>query len=205
MGAATEGSGARRLLFLGVGLILLAGAGGVICAWLGRQTEPLSPGLTGGGDTAHQALVSAAELATQWQEDARLAYVSGQWLGVGTQSGEEIEWAFQFFSSSTQHLALVVVSDGTAHVVHDSLSPYSVQTFSAEDWRIDSDQARQMWWNQGGGSMVAQRPDVDLLMQLCMQGEENARPVWTVAGLIAGTENVFTVMVDATNGALVGP
>jgi len=54
--------------------------------------------------------------------------------------------------------------------------------------------------------MVAQQqPNVDLLLQLRVPGEGGAHPVWTVVGLTAGTGSTCTVMVDAVDGAVVGP
>lgn len=191
----------RWLLLLGLGLIVLAVVGALV---FGRLTGAADPTPAVGQDddalSARQALAPAAEWAAQWKEDARLAVVSSRRSAVGKQLGGEIEWTFQFFSPSTQRLALVTVTGETAQPVRESLSPYSVATFSVEDWRVDSDQALQAWWNQGGGSMVARRPDTDLAMQLRVSGEQGDAPVWTVVGTIEGTEVAFAVLVNATTG-----
>jgi hypothetical protein len=202
--ATAQGTTVRRLLLLSLGLILFAAMGVLVYGQLaGLAISP--PVLTGGGGTARQALAPAAELAAQWQADARLAIVSGQWLAVGVQPEGDVQWSFQFFSPSTQRLALIVVDNGAARVLREGLSPYVVPTFPVEEWRVDSDQARQTWWDRGGGSMVAQRPDVDLLMQLRVPGDEGGHPVWNVAGLVAGTDSAFTVVVDASDGVLLSP
>ena len=196
-------SGVRWLLLFGLGLILLAAVGALIYDRVaGPATLPPAVGLAGSRVTARQALAPAAELAGQWQEDARLAAVFGGWSAVGAQSGAQVEWAFQFFSPSVQRLALVTVADGTARVALDSASPYTVPTFSSRDWRVDSDKALWTWWDHGGEDLVAQHPDADLAMELRLPDEEGERPVWTVAGLVAGTETVVIVAVDGASGAL---
>jgi len=199
-----ESPGTRWLLVLGLGFVLLAVVGALTYGWLVRPAAP-SPAaeVTVGGVTARQAFAPAAEVAGQWQEDAQLAAVSGHWPAVELRTGGQVEWAFQFFSPSTQRLALVTVAGGQAHVVRESLSPYVVSTFSAEAWRVDSERALQTWWSRGGESLVTRRPDADLAMQLRVPEGAGGRPVWSVVGLIAGTETAFTVMVNATDGAVV--
>jgi xanthine/CO dehydrogenase XdhC/CoxF family maturation factor len=159
-------------------------------------------GAVGGGVTARQAFAAAAELATQWQEDAVLSVVSSHWPAVEAQSGGAAEWNFQFFSPSTQRLALVAADGEAARVVRESMSPYVVPTFSAEAWRVDSDQALQTWWDRGGGRWVARRPDTDLAMQLRMPDDGDDDPVWTVVGLVVGAEAAFSVRVNAADGTL---
>ena len=199
----------RRLLLMGFGLILLAAVGGIVCGLLvGPPAAPSSPGTSGlisSGDTARQALAPAADLAVQWQEDAQLAGVSSCLPVEEIKQGGEIEWTFQFFSASTQRLALFTVSGGEAHRVRESLSPYAVPTFSRRAWRVDSDQARQTWLDQGGSRMIARRPDTDLAMKLGISEDGEQHPVWTITGFIAGAESALTVKVDAADGALLEP
>jgi len=203
--AMADGSGVRWWLLLGLGLILLVVVGALIYGWLaGPAAPPPVVEVVDGGVTARQAFASAAESAAQWQEDAGPATISCHRPAVGVQLGGEVEWAFQFFSPSTQRLALITVAGGAARMVRESVSPYTVPTFSTEEWRVDSDQALQTWWKHGGGSLVARRPDTDLAMELRMPEGGGEHPVWTVVGLVAGTETAFTVVVDATDGAFVG-
>jgi hypothetical protein len=198
-----EGSG-RSVLLLGLSLILLAVVVGVVI--FDRLVEPASPtpeaSFPGIQLSARQAFAPAADLAGQWQEDARLAAVSAFWSRVGMQLGGQTEWSFQFFSPSTRRLAIITVADGRAQMVRESASPYTVATFSTEEWKVDSDQALQTWWNRGGGAMVSRRPEIDLAMQL-RPLDESSQPVWSVVGSTAGTETAFTVVVSAADGAVV--
>jgi hypothetical protein len=196
-------SSMRGLLLFGLGLILLAAVGALIYNRLAGPADlPPAAGLAGSRVTARQAFAPAVELAGQWQEDASLAAVFGGWPAVGTQAGPQVEWAFQFFSPSVQRLALVTVADGTARVVRDSPSPHVVPTFPAREWRVDNDQALWTWWGHGGEDLVTQHPDADLAMELRLPDGGGERPVWTVVGLVAGTETAVIVAVDGTSGAL---
>jgi len=198
-----EGSG-RSLLLLGLSLILLVVVVGVVI--LDRLIQPTSltpeASLPGIQLTARQAFLPAAELAGQWQEDARVAAVSAFWPRLGMRLGGQAEWAFQFFSPSTRRLAIITVADGRAQMVRESTSPYAVATFSAEEWKVDSDRALQTWWNRGGGTLVSRRPEIDLAMQL-RPLDEDSRLVWSVVGSTAGTETAFTVVVSAADGTVV--
>lgn len=204
--AMAEGS-SRWLWFLSLSLVLMVVVVGVVV--YGRLVGPAVPApVSGVADdqvTARQAFAPAAGLSGQWQEDARLAAVSGYRPAVGMQAGGQVEWAFQFFSAAAQRLALITVADGRARIVRESVSPYAVPTFSAEEWRVDSDQALRAWWSQGGETLAARRPDVDVAMQLRVPDGGVGHPVWTVVGSVAGTETAFTVVVDAADGALVEP
>jgi len=195
-------SSVRWWLLLGLGLVVLAVAGALVYGRVAPASPPSMVGTVGGGVTARQAFAAAAEMATQWQEDAGLSVASCHRPAVEARSGGTVEWNFQFFSSSTRRLALVAADGETAWVVREGLSPYVVPTFSAEAWRVDSDQALQTWWDRGGGRWVVRRPDTDLAMQLRMPDNGDDGPVWTVVGLVVGAEATFSVRVNATDGTL---
>lgn len=204
----TKRPGVRWPVLLALGLIVLAVVVGMLLLHdrlVGSAAPTPAAIVTGDRVTARQAFDPAAGLARQWQEDARLAAVSGHWPAVGMQPGGQVEWAFQFFSPSTQRLVLVTVTGGAARMVRESVSPYTVPTFPTEAWRVDSDQALQAWWKRGGETLVARRPDVDVVMQLRMLDEGVGQPIWTVVGSVPGTETAFAVVVNATDGALVEP
>jgi len=199
-----ERTGVRWWLLLGLGLMVLAIVAALVYARFAGLAAPAPVAeLASGGTTARQAFAPAAGLAAEWHEDARLAVVSGRWPAVGVRMGDEGEWAFQFFSPSTQRLVLIVVAGDAARLVRESVSPYPMPTFSADAWRVDSDRALGVWWNEGGNVLVTRRPDTDLLMQLRVPEEGDGGPVWIVIGLVPGTETALTVAVDATEGTLV--
>jgi hypothetical protein len=124
---------------------------------------------------------------------------------VGAQPGKQVQWAFQFFSPTADRLALVSVTDGAAQVVREGVSLHPVPTFAAEEWRVDSGEALWTWWNRGGEELVAEHPQADLTMHLRVAEEGGSQPIWTVVGLVAGTEDATTVVVGATDGVVVEP
>lgn len=208
MNSVGRSSGERWLLILGlgVGLFLVALVGVMVYTRVASVAgPPPAVGLTSSRVSARQAFPSAAELASRWQPDALPAAVSGHWPAVGAQPAGQMEWAFQFFSPSADRLALVSVAGGEAQVVREGVSPHPVPTFAAEDWRVDSDKALWTWWNRGGEELVAEHPQADLAMQLRVAEEGSSQPVWTVVGLVAGTEDVSTVVVGASDGVVVEP
>jgi len=197
--------GRRWLLLLGLGSITLVVVGLLLYGQSGGPADlPAVEGLASYGVTARQALPPAAEVAAQWQADAQLAVASCHRPVVGRHPEDEIQWAFQFFSPAAQRMALIVVTGGEAHVVRDGLSPYAMSTFSTGQWAVDSDQALQVWWDRGGGTVLQRRPDTDLTMKLSVP-DEGGDPIWIVAGLVEGAENVFIVGVNAASGAVVEP
>ena len=204
-GAMGDGS-SRWLLSLGVaGSVLLAVVVGVVVYYQLVETavSPSAREVASSQSTALQAFVPAAQLAGEWQDGAHLSAVSGHLAMVGMQPHRRVEWAFQFYAPATRQLALITVTDGAARMVREVLSPYAVPTFSAEEWLVDSDRALQTWWDRGGESLVAQRPDVDLVLQLRVPDGEAGQPVWTVAALMAESETAFTVVVNATDATVV--
>lgn len=205
MDTTAQYTGVRRVLLLGLGLILFTAMGLLI---YGQLTESASSAPSsapvGGMGSARQAFAPAARLAAQWQRDGRLAVVSSQWSAVGLPSSGNVLWTFQFFSPSTQRLALVVVEDGVARMLREGLSPYVLPTFSPEDWRVDSGQAWQTWWDRGGRHLMTRGVGVDVVMQLRASGKGD-HPLWSVTGLIAGTDSAFTLVVDASDGTVLGP
>jgi hypothetical protein len=206
MSVMAEGS-SRLLWFLSLSLVLLVVVVGVVVydRLVGPAVSAPVSDVADDQVTARQAFAPAAGLAGQWQEDARLAVASGYRPAVGMQAGGQVEWVFQFFSAAAQQLALITVVDGTAQMVRESVSPYPVPTFSTGEWRVDSDQALRAWWSQGGETLVARRPDVDVAMQLRVPDGRVGYPVWTVVGSVPGTETAFTIAVNATDGTLAEP
>jgi hypothetical protein len=204
-------SALRWLVFSGLGLllILVAVAGGLAFdrGWLpslAGEPEPTPvPGPDIVGPTAQQAFASASELAEAWQGDARLAALRAHWPEAGEEHQEEIEWAFQFFSPSTQRLALFAVDGEEVRRIRERLSPYVVGTISAEQWRVDSDEAVRAWWYRGGDYLVARRLDTEITLRLGLREGESPRPIWVITGSLPGHKDALVIEVDAVDGTVV--
>jgi hypothetical protein len=115
----------------------------------------------------------------------------------------QIEWGLQFFSPSTQRLALITISGEEARMVNQpTLSPYPLSTFSTDGWQIDSDQALQTWWAYGGNNIAALYGQVDVVMQLRMNQEADSRLAWTVTGVNVKNNATLTLLIDAKDGTM---
>jgi hypothetical protein len=180
-----------------VALLALAGPGSGP-----PSSSPVSlPGL--GGQTAMEALDSALEAAERWEADAQLAGASCTWSEAGVASSSETEWAFQFYSPSTQRLAVVMVSGDAAWLFRDVLSPYVVPTFSTAEWRVDSDEALQVWWDYVGRSLLGRHPTADVAVQLRPSADHEMRLVWSVVGLFGDPDDALAVTVSGVEGTIV--
>jgi hypothetical protein len=163
-----------------------------------------APGPPDLGMTARSALKQAEQAARAWQSDAELA---GALLHQeATCSGPcEGEWAFQFYSPTSSRLALLVTAGGEATIVRDALSPYALPTFSSDAWRVDSDRALEVWWEEGGSYLVERRPNSVISLRLGRSQERPDRLVWTVTGSIPEEGSEFSVRVDARDGTVLIP
>jgi hypothetical protein len=189
----------RRRLLLGLGLVILVVGAIAVYTWLAAQpTEPVS---ISGVVTAREALPAAASLAQEWQSDAQLIAIAGEWMEVdGQPHGRSIQWTFQFFSPSARQVAIIDVFDGVATQVgksHASGAP----VVSDEAWPIDSDRACGIWLENGGRRMLERHPDASLVMSLYVPSE-GERPIWHVVGIVAGTKNALILMIDAADGTV---
>lgn len=189
----------RRRLLLGLGLVVLVVGAIVVYTWLAAQ--PAEPASISGVVTARDALPTAARLAQDWQSDAVLVAVAGEWMEVDAQQcGRSINWTFQFFSPSARQVAIIDVYDGVATAVgksHTSPAP----AVSDEAWLIDSEQACVTWLDNGGRRMLARHSDASLVMSLYVP-DEGAHPNWQVAGIVVGTQNAIVLMIDASEGTV---
>ncbi len=192
------------ILLLGLGLVVIIAVGVLARTRLAQSDSPAAVPFQQ-ETTARAAFSLAADRAAQWRDDAALAVVSGQQSGREITDGESIEWMFQFFSPAAGQLALVAVSEGEARLLHEKMSPYRIPTLSERDWRVDSDQALETWWEDGGGFLVRRRPSVQVAMQLRVaRGASDGEAIWTIVGVDFDQESTFTVDLDAATGARVG-
>lgn len=163
--------------------------------WTGPSGPPA--GLPG-GMTARQAYPPAAQAAQAWQADAALTAASAYWQPrQGRWPGHTV-WTFQFYSPATARLAVMVVEEGRARLLRETVSPYPLTPFSQTQWQTDSTQALETWWREGGATFLALQARVELTAQLRAPEGRSGPPIWTVTG-VAG-EQWWTVRVDGMTG-----
>ena len=203
-----EAERARRFAWwlppvVGAAIIFLAVAAILLTQPDAEGSPVVDGGLAPEGLTAREAYRSAADLAEERWPDADLAIVSGHWTELGSENGNESQWSFHFFSASAQRLILVAVSSDEAWLVRDSLSPYPVPTFSQRDWKVDSDEAIQVWWDEVGRALVEHRPDAELVAQLRVSEDYGGQLVWVIGGLASGRADPLTTVVSGLDGSKV--
>jgi hypothetical protein len=149
--------------------------------------------------TAWSVYTPALAVAQSWQPDGQLAIVSAHWRARQGRWPTDVAWMFQFYSPTVRQLAVIVVEGGRARLLRETRSPYSVPTFSEEDWQVDSLAALDAWWNAGGATFLSIYSEIDVTAQLRVL--EQGQPAWSVTG-IAG-DRTRKLIVDGTTGELV--
>ncbi len=190
----------------------LALALAILIVWLYRPAEPFAlrqepeggeivfelPSGLAEGVSARQAYELAEAAALAWQPDARPATVSAHWRPRQGGWSSKVIWTFQFYSPSNRRLVVIVVDKGLTQLLQESLSPYELPTFDVERWQVDSQEAVQIWWNNGGGAFHTTHSGVDLVARLQASEAGDGRPVWRVTGIAGG--QVKQVKVDGVTG-----
>lgn len=202
MANASGGNTGRWVLVLGLAFVTALG----LTVLIFRQSErtvssaaPLPSGL-GGGRSARQAYPQALEVAQGWQPDSKPALVSTQWRLREGRWPVRVVWTFQFYSPSTQRLAVVAVDESGARMLRETLSPYRVPTFADADWQVDSPAAVEAWWNGDGATLVSLHSESDVEVTAQLRANEGGNPIWTVTGITAS--QVRTVSLDGKTGEL---
>ena len=153
--------------------------------------------------TAREALDLATGAAKAWAVDAELAGARGHVTAVGSTSGGQAEWTFQFFSPSGRRIALFVPTDVGYQKLRDQLSPYQVPIIPASAWRVGSEEALRTWASEGGDYLLERRSDHEIVLRLFVHTNRRDSTRWAVSGSASGTESTFEVQMDAEDGRVV--
>ncbi|RME32375.1 MAG: hypothetical protein D6793_11150 [Thermoflexia bacterium] len=169
----------------------------------------LSPGPSGGNPsapaiplplepTAREAYRAAREAARAWQPDARPSSLSAHWQRTRGRWPNQTVWMFHFYSPSSGRLAVFLVEVGRPRMLREALSPYPLPTFAEEQWRVDSPQALEAWWADGGADFLARHSDAEVTLQLKPASPTDNRPEWVMTA-IAGRQ-VYVVTISGVDG-----
>lgn len=140
----------------------------------------------------------AEQFAKTWQSDAVLSSVSAGWnLARLSDLAQPTNWTFQFFSASTQKIYVVSVNESQVSVVREGLSPYPLSPISVNNWKMDSDEALNLWLNRGGHTFLEAYPQNDISIRL--RPSSDCPMEWVVVGLSRSDEHVQMTRLDATN------
>lgn len=151
-----------------------------------------------GAVPVRMALPVAQDLAARWESDAYLVSAEAVWNDLRRTRGCD-HWTFHFYSPQAHGMAVVRVAGGAGRLIRQGLAPNPLPPLPMEDWAVDSDQALQSWWEQGGSAFIGRHlsPTVGLKIRRGA-GPDGARPLWTVAGLTS--ESHWVVQVDGSSG-----
>lgn len=182
------------LAALGLSILLLWPNGGT-----GRSQAPAGhPVPLPLKPSAREAYRSALEAARAWQEDARLVSLSAHVQQVRGGWPSQCSWIVQFYSPATGRIALMAVEAGRARLLQERVSPYSLPVFHEDQWRVDSPQALEVWWVNGGADFLARHSGVEVTLRLGPASPTNAFPVWTITA-VAGSQ-IRTFKLSAVDG-----
>lgn len=153
------------------------------------------------GARARSVYPIAAQEALQWQEDAQLFSAGIVWddLGPGGVLKRD-RWTFEFFSPSQGQVAVIRATDGQAERLRTARLPNRLQVLSLDLWLVDSTQALQTWWKQGGGDFMRQHTRVSIGLKLRIE-PNGTRPLWAVAG--SASDQHWVVRIDSRDGTVV--
>ena len=198
----TKGSGGRWAVILGLAFIAALGIS-VLVLWPGMK--PAEGGNPAGfplplpqEPTARQAYRAAQEAARAWQTDAQPATLAAHWRQTRGRWPSQSTWTVQFYSPATGRMAVVVVEAGRARLLQETITPYPLPTWAEDRWRVDSPQALEVWWAEGGADFLARHPQAEVAIQLGPAGPADPRPVWTVTA-VAGNQ-VHTLSISGVDG-----
>lgn len=195
----------QKITLASLGLILLTMLGTLAYVLLTRPKPGELPvaaapaptyTVTAGAVTARSAYGQAEAVARAWQGDAALLSASAVWRKTSVADlSWPVAWNYQFYSSGTAKIYLVVVRDGQARGIRESLSPYKLTSIPGEQWQVDSHRALSAWLNGGGGNFMRQYSLLDIQAKLSVQ---QGRLAWVVSGTDAVGTDGLDVVVDAT-------
>lgn len=155
------------------------------------------------GKTAKIAYAIAQRGVVDWYADAVLLDASTTWPQGATETDLRTgaaNWGYTFYSPDAGTAALVTVTGDTAKRVSEN--PYSPPASTIADagaWLLDSQQAVQIFLDNGGAAFMRDNGTTTMIMQLTTSNP-GGRLEWFVS--LFGNENgrSFSMRIDATSG-----
>jgi hypothetical protein len=201
-------------------VLLIAAAGLATMLWLRPQptvpagTHPdiapfvdkVAPLPSTSGQTAKLAYVAAKEKTKEWQPDAILLSTTATWpqgakpdyIKQGTS-----DWAFTFYSPSTNALARVTVVNGQPSLIPGSAND-ELQLLESSSWQVDSPDAVEKILTEGGKDFIDKEGITILTMTLVTNDPyENGRLEWLTSIISTQTGNAYSMRIDAASGDVI--
>ncbi len=143
--------------------------------------------------------------AQAWAADAQLVSANADWPKVldRTHVGEPTLWTYRFYSQAKARLFFATITPEGELETFEHVAPVTLppRTIAVESWLIDSPAALAMWLDSGGAKVLGNNPGMEMMIQL--RGvNNNPNPIWMVIGLNNQTQEVYKVIIDATQGVV---
>lgn len=159
-----------------------------------------APQSASNGKTALAAYAVAQRALQDWHSDAVLLNASATWPRTANASdlGQGVgNWAYTFYSPGSNSITLVSVRGDDAKRLSESVYSQQTAPLDAGGWRLDSQQAVQVFLNNGGAQFLQEQGASTLLMQLTTS---EAQVTWFLSLYAEGSGRSYSMRINATTG-----
>lgn len=137
-----------------------------------------------------------------WQEDATLISAQATWppnLTIGVLLAGSETWSFTFYSPSAGQAVNVSVTEAQATLGQPYEVSNPLQPLNPSGWKINSNEAVDIFMINGGNDFFTAEQDILLTMQLTTVAD-SGRLEWLIAAVSDRTGQGLTINIDATSG-----
>ncbi|MBN1247314.1 MAG: hypothetical protein JXC32_06620 [Anaerolineae bacterium] len=113
----------------------------------------------GAGQAAKAAYATMTQWASGWASDAAVVNCT---TSCTRNDGGSDAWQFQVHSADLGRIAAARVQGSEVVVLRESAALFKQRPLPLDAWKLDSSQAVQVWWNNGGQTAWNQ-PDTEAL------------------------------------------
>lgn len=158
----------------------------------------LRPPAVGNGQSAKQAYATLTKWTTEWASDAAIVSCTTSYSRYDRRSDA---WQFQVYSAEGERIVAVRVQGSDVTVLRETAALFKQQTVPLADWTLDSDDAVQAWW-RNGGEETWRRPEAEAL-HLRLGSSRTGQLTWQMTVTYQETEALSFWEIGAADGALI--
>jgi len=150
------------------------------------------------GVSARQAHARVVAWAQEWLPDATVVRINTTHHRVPQADGG---WTFQVYSAERAALAAVRVQDQEVSVLRETAALYPQHELPADDWRLDSSEAIQLWW-ENGGKAAWERTDAEAV-SLRLGLNDAGTLTWQITVTWTQSDRLGFWEIDAGSGEVI--
>ncbi|MCA9933537.1 MAG: hypothetical protein H6662_03770 [Ardenticatenaceae bacterium] len=153
--------------------------------------------------TAKVGYASAQRGVQDWYDDAVLLDATATWPEGVTETtlrAGEANWAYTFYSAANSAVTLVTVRGDEASRISESPYVVSDSVADVESWNVDSQEAVDLFLNEGGAQFLRDEGPSAMVMKLTTT---NGRMEWFLSLFANRNGRSYSMFIDATSGAVV--